>query len=651
MAASISFSDTNSGLQVGINNGRIESYLPPERPETPPNPSAIIPFSRDRDFVERGAILDQIHQKCCILGSRTALIGLGGVGKSQLAIEYAFRTRERSPETWILWVHASNAARFEQSYRDIADRVKVFGRRDPKVNIFKLVHDWLCDERRKWVLILDNVDDAGFLFGGTGQNRAEDSPLVSYLPQCQHGAILVTTRSKTTALELVEERDFILVEPMDKTDAVVLFKKKLSNQNDNGSITELVTALEYMPLAIVQAAAYISKRTPRCSVRQYLEKFRENDRKRASLLDFEGGKLRRDRDAKNSIIITWQISFDHIRKIRSSAAELLSLMSFFDRQGIPETLLRGQNEPRDARPDEEDNNAEDNVDNDDNDDSSEDDDVSTDEHEEFENDISTLRSYSFISFNANESSFEMHGLVQLATRRWLEAQGQQEKWKQHFIRNLYLELPGGQHENWATCQTLFPHAQSAARQKPEEQESLKMWATILYRAAWYAEQIGNGATAEEMSVAAMKARKKLLGREHQDTLWSMLLVGAVYNFRGQWDAAESLFVQLGVDHPSTLTSMANLASTFWNQGRWEEAESLFVQVMETRKSKLGVDHPDTLTSMNNLARTFKSKGEEGKAIKLMEDCVGRLKRILGPGHPHTKSSEDALIHWRMEDLD
>ncbi|PQE24997.1 hypothetical protein CJF32_00009547 [Rutstroemia sp. NJR-2017a WRK4] len=135
-----------------------------ERSETPPNPSIVIPFSRDTDFVERGTILDQIYQKCTVSGSRTALVGLGGVGKSQLAIEYAYRTRDRSPETWIFWVHASNAARFEQSFRDIANCVKIPGRQNLQANIFQLVCDWLRNDRKgKWVLILDNMDDAGFL--------------------------------------------------------------------------------------------------------------------------------------------------------------------------------------------------------------------------------------------------------------------------------------------------------------------------------------------------------------------------------------------------------------------------------------------------------------------------------------------------------
>ncbi|KAM3082319.1 hypothetical protein ACMFMG_004763 [Clarireedia jacksonii] len=103
MASTIFSGDANHGLQGGTFNGSVNAefhhHAPPERSETPPNPSIVIPFSRDTDFVERGTLLDQIYQKCTVSRSRTALVGLGGVGKSQLAIEYTYRTRDRSPET------------------------------------------------------------------------------------------------------------------------------------------------------------------------------------------------------------------------------------------------------------------------------------------------------------------------------------------------------------------------------------------------------------------------------------------------------------------------------------------------------------------------------------------------------------------------
>ncbi|KAH7418767.1 hypothetical protein BKA64DRAFT_590888 [Cadophora sp. MPI-SDFR-AT-0126] len=714
MATAISFGDGNSGLQGGIFNGPVNAqfhhHTSPERPETPPNPSIVIPFSRDTDFVERG-VLDQIHQKCDVLGSRTALVGLGGVGKSQLAIEYAYRTRDRSPETWVFWVHASNAARFEQSFRDIANCVKIPGRQNPQADIFQLVHDWLRDDRKgKWVLILDNVDDTGFLKtrksgqdGDTGAIKGGRlRPLVSYLPQCSHGSILITSRSGEAALQLVGQNDIIKVDSMKKREALELFRRKVGPEVDDDGTDDLVEELESIPLAITQAAAYIRENWPRCSARQYLNDFQKNDRKKERLLGKQGGMDRRDWEAENCIIITWQISFEYILTTRQSAAGLLSLMSFFDRQGIPDTLLRNRNEQRDSTQDTKHDNEGNcaNYDTEHND-HDEDSTSQSSADDEFEDDVFILRQFSFISANKAGTTFEMHRLVQLATRKWLEDRAQAERWKHQFIKNLNAELPTGEYENWERCQTLFPHAQSAAGQKPTKQESLLDWASVLYKAAWYAWMIGNGVEAETMSVQAMKVRKKILGNEHKYTLSGMAMVGLAYKLNGRWGAAEELEVQvmetrktkLGVDHPSTLTIMANLASTFWNQGRWDDAEKLEVQVMETSKTKLGVDHPDTLTSvanlastywkqgrwedaekldvqvtetfktklgvdhpdtltsMNNLAFTWKGNGKQTEAVRLMEECVQGQKRVLRVNHPHFVSSCSALDIWKAEQED
>ena len=166
------------------------------------------------------------------------------------------------------------------------------------------MHDWLRDDRkREWVLILDNVDDAGFFVearstGRDGQTNGIDRrdlrPLSSYLPQCPNGSILMTTRSKNEALKLVEPRNIIAIGPMNRVDALALFENKLGGHDDSDDATQLAAALEFMPLAIVQAAAYISQRAPRYSVRQYLQNFQKNDSKRTSLLNYEGGQPRRD---------------------------------------------------------------------------------------------------------------------------------------------------------------------------------------------------------------------------------------------------------------------------------------------------------------------------------------------------------------------
>jgi hypothetical protein len=288
----------------------------------------------------------------------------------------------------------------------------------------------------------------------------------------------MTTRSREVALKLVEQNDIVVVEPMDEVHAIALFEKKLGMQSNSIDIAELAAALEFMPLAIVQAAAHISQRAPRCSVQQHLEEFRKSDRKKTGLLNHEGGHLRRDWEAKNSIITTWEISFDYIHQARPSAADLLSFMSFFGRQGIPEDLVRrGRADVGDEKSNDEDSTSES---------------ISDDG---FEDNILTLRNYSFISANADKTTFEIHRLVQLATRTWLSAHAQLERWKQQFIKNLCAEFPIGEFENWDKCQSLFPHAKSAVAHRPEEKDSLREWASLLYKAAWYAYRRGNAGDA------------------------------------------------------------------------------------------------------------------------------------------------------------
>ena len=592
-----------------------------------------------------------------------ALVGLGGVGKSKLAIEYAHRTRDRSSDTWVFWVYASNAARFEQAYRDTADVIKIAGREDPRANIFKLVHDWLHGCGGTWLMILDNVDDADFFVNAQApiQSQSSDSdrrtlrPLRDYLPQSQNGSILITTRSRESALKLSEWNDLIPVDPMAASNAVELLEKKLESteQRNDKDHVELAAALEFMPLAIVQAAAYISQGESRCSVQQYLAEFRKSDRRKTNLLDLEGGQLRRDGEAKNSIIITWQISFDHIRRTRLSAADLLSLMSFFDRQGIPESLVRdraqAENGPG-SREEPYSGDGQGNSNEDDSDSDSDSDSISeSDKDNEFEKDVRILRKYSFISFDTNQT-FEMHSLVQLATRKWLKANGQLEVWKQCYIKNLSAKFPIGEHENWIDCQALFPHVKSAVTQRPKGEKSLRDWTSLMHNAAWYSWRKGSITEAVDLSQIAMKMRKKRLGQEHKETLASMSMLSQAYGLGGRWKEAEELQVRvmeiakrvLGEEHPNTLTSMNNLASVLSSQGKYGEAERIHRQALALRERVLGKEHPDTLGSMNNLALVLSSQGKYEEAERIHRQALALKERVLGKEHPSTLTSMNNL---------
>ena len=251
-------------------------------------------------------------------------------------------------------MHASNAERIEQGYREIAEQVKIAGRTDPQNNIFELVARWLRDESNgKWLLVLDNADDdivhslsrtSVSKAAASGETSQSKRPLSAYIPQRANSALLVTTRARSVATKLVEPRDVIAVEPMTEVDATALLKKKLDIADIESDMEELTNILEYMPLAIVQAAAYIQQKGSRYqyTVRRYIKEFQKSDKRKTSLLNYEAGDLRRDPEAKNSIIITWQISFTYIREQWPSSADLLALMSFFDRQGIPKEALTVQ---------------------------------------------------------------------------------------------------------------------------------------------------------------------------------------------------------------------------------------------------------------------------------------------------------------------
>ncbi|KAJ5651655.1 hypothetical protein N7507_009081 [Penicillium longicatenatum] len=666
--ASISFRGYNHGLQIGDNSGPIhaEFHLPPERPETPPSPLSTVPFARGRDFISRDALLRQIREKSSVPGSRIALVGLGGVGKSQLAIEYSYQIRSESAATWVFWVHASNEARFEQSFRDIADQLKIPGRQDPKANIFRLVENWLRDEKKgRWVCILDNADDDKFLCSLPAAEKgaltkelpnASTKPLLEYVPRSRNGFTIITSRSREVALKLIKHTDLIQVNPMERSKALELLQKTLDQPGESRESQEsqqLVEELECMPLAIVQAASYIRERGRRYSVAQYLRDFRKSDREAINLLKKEAG--------------------------------------------IPEDLIRRQpSARRTARTEISDDSTDGETSG-----------SESGEGPDFEDDITTLRNYSFISVDESGTSFTMHRLMQLTTRAWLKSYGEIGRWRERFIRNLSDEFPTGEYENWERCRSLFPHVRAAISQRPESREPLlsgniadardmaskshKQRVKLLgaqaeealastamlaeayslegrweeaeqlqfmdYLASTYWNQ-GRWEEAEQLQLQVMEISKAKLGVDHPDTLTSMANLSSTYWSQGRWDEAEQLQLQvmetrktkLGVDHPDTLTSMANLSSTYRNQGRWDEAEQLQLQVMETRKTKLGVDHPDMLTSMANLAFTWKSSGYNTRALDLLRDCLAKQRQILGVNHPDTVSNSQSLLEWETEML-
>ena len=372
--------------------------------------------------------------------------------------------------------------------------------------------------------------------------------------------------------------------------------------------------LQPIPLAITQASAYITVYAPRVTVSKYLQILKNDEKNLIRLLSNNEVDLRRDTGVPNSVIRTWQISFSQIKDKHTAAADLLSRMCMLDRQGIPEFLICEDGKPS----------------------------------LDFEEAIGLLIQFSFVLEGKGKKVFAIHRLVQLATKKWIETNGEVERFQKEALRLVWLKYPTGNHENWMTCEALEPHAQVVLNYIYDSKDCKLQQSRILHNGACYALKQGRFKISDEMVC---------LGSDDPNTLASLSLLASTYRDQGRRTEAEKLELQilktkkkvLGVEHPSTLASMNNLALTYWNQGRWKEAEELEVQVLEIRKRVLGVEHPDTLQSMNNLASTYWDQGRWKEAEELEVQVLEMSKRVLGVEHPDTLVSIGnlALTYWNQ----
>ncbi|EMD87538.1 hypothetical protein COCHEDRAFT_1113263 [Bipolaris maydis C5] len=617
-------------MNFNVGPDRADNTLPASRRQL--EPFSMVPFAPDPDYVDRPDILAWIRDKCAGNGARAALVGLGGVGKSQIAIQYAHRIRDASPQTFIFWVHASTRARFEEAYKDIADRLQLPGKDDPKANVLQLVRNWLRDERNgKWFMVLDNVDDVETFFPSRKRKRDEtdtdsSTPLAVYLPQSLNGAILVTSRSKDAASNLVGGHNKICeVLAMSTGEGLQLLRNKLCNPPLEESALKLLHELNCIPLAITQAAAYMN-RCANMTVARYLDDFQKNDKKRECLLKWDVVELRRDESASSSILTTWQMSFDQIRYERPSAADLLSLMSFFSPQGIPEwTLRRFRNYTvRETATEDEEDEEED--------------------HDcGFGEDLATLEAYSLVSTTADHTC-EMHALVQFCTRVWLSSYGSAERWEGEFIELMKKELPFGTYKNWEKWQQLFPHIEPLFHSKPATRGILPSWAKVLKNAAHYFYEKGDFTTAAQIAAKILAVEEKTLGPSDMRTLLTMTLLAAVTRDQGRPEEAvkfsrqalEASTKALGEYDPLTLANMVLLASTLCDQGKHDEAENIHQKALEKYKKELGEKHYSTLSAKRMLASVMYFQNKYSDAERLFQE-------VLEVGKKELRENEDLML--------
>ncbi|KAH8654872.1 hypothetical protein BGZ61DRAFT_405158, partial [Ilyonectria robusta] len=572
----------------------------------------IVPFGRNHDFVGRESILHDIVSRVppdldnddC---QRTAIEGLGGVGKTQVALEAIYQVHE-THDCSIFWVPTINTTSFENAYREIGRQLGIPGLDNDQADVKTLVKLALSSETAgPWLLVIDNADDKELLFGDEG--------LCKYLPFSRKGSILFTTRNHEVASNLdIPTTNILNMAEMNSSEATQLLHNNLreSQTRDMQSPGSLVACLAYLPLAIKQASSYMAKTG--MSTTKYLDYFRSGDKTRIKLLSRDFEDRSRYDTIRNPIAATWIISFDHILRDAPLAAEYLKFICLLAEKDIPVSLLpRGE------------------------------DDLAAEEA------IGTLKGYAFITEREDSSSFDIHRLVRLAMRNWLEEEGE---WTQCFtivIQQLARVYPTSQHENKEVWTEYLPHAQASLEGRGECKDENALH-RLLARVGNCYGYLGKLQVSMEIQQQTLELSTRVFGPEHPNTLGSMNNLAITLRKHGKYVAAKSMHRQtlelrkriLGPEHPGTLASMYGLASVLSSQRKYVAAERILQQTLDLQRVVLGPEHPDTLRSIHGLTLSLEMQGKHNTAEQIFQQTLDLRRVVLGPEHPDTLKSMHGL---------
>jgi tetratricopeptide (TPR) repeat protein len=543
------------------------------------------------------------------------IYGLGGCGKSALALEFAYCALATHVRRVVFWVPAISQESFELAFRDIGVRLRIPGVGDDNANVKQLVREALSSENlRDWLMIVDNADDPKVLLEVDSKNP-KSVRLIDYIPHSNEGLVLFTTRSRKLATELTQTH-VLPLDDMGEAEARQLLICRTANKallNEEATVNKLLETLTGLPLAIVQAAAFINQNDISCS--EYLSLFQHADTK-AELFRERFEQPDRYQGIDSAIAQTWHISFEQIQRQDPLAAEYLSFIACIDRISIPQSLLP----PGDSLV-------------------------------QRTKALGTLTGYAFLTERQctvqgsnKDRLFDMHRLVHMALIWWLEGHDRRKTWTAIAAARVEELVPYGGHERREVWTAYLPHAIHVAGPKVAIDSAKR--APLLERIGRCQESIGQYSAAEMAHREAWSLLKDTLGPEHPNTLTSMGNLAWVLDRQGRYEEAKSMNRQtlarrenvLGPEHPDTLTSMSNLASVLDKQGKYEEAESINRQTLARREKVVGPEDLDTLTSMSNLASVLSRQGKYEEAESIHRQTLARYKMVVGPEHPDTLTS-------------
>lgn len=615
---------------------------------------------------------------------RFALCGLGGVGKTQIALAHAHWHWLNYPEQSVFWISASDADQLRDSLGLIAAHCRISRIEDSTDIMLDRVRRWLSDEvNGHWLMIIDSADNIDTFSNASGDNQpggfqaAKSVPSAGigrYVPACLHGKVLITTNNKSTAESLADPRNVLEVHPMNQHFACILLRKHLTegdgtstsikNRHEpwrNEDLILLASKLGCLPLALVQAAAYISKNS--LTVTGFLELIANNQSNLPGILEPGVQAHNGSSDLSLAIMSTWTVAFHQIKAECTRAANLLSIMAFYEAERIPKDLLTR---------------------------------FHTDISQNVSQVLDTLLVYSFITADSENETFSMHRLVQLEMRKRLSACKTEKKWADEALVLISENFPGGEYESWSLCAALIPHSLKVLRSElygPTEamplgilqskisryylNRGLYQQAEVWSRKAldnltllpgveqkdvydtksdrvFVLQKLGAFDEAEDLAKEVWKGRRSTLGAKHEDTMRILATLGVIYAEQGRYAEGErelrkilkSLERALEADDIQILTIKYRLGAILRRLGRYKEAEEYLRAAVQGHEKKLGPHHPDTLKAYWMLGQLLHDWGMYAEAERMDMDTWTLQKRddILGPDHPDTIKSHYALAN-------
>ncbi|HEX8129298.1 MAG TPA: FxSxx-COOH system tetratricopeptide repeat protein [Pyrinomonadaceae bacterium] len=575
---------------------------------TPHNTPAVwnVPHTRNPFFTGRTQVLDDLSQALIATG-KAALSGMGGVGKTQTAVEYAYR--HRGEYKTVLWAKADSEDALKAGYAAIASRLKLPEKDETdREKVVLAVKRWL-EAQTGWLLILDNADEL---------------KLVSDLLRREWGGhILLTTRALATgSISRIEITEMM---PDEGTLFLLRRSKLIALDDDHGAATEadqklageITREVGGLPLALDQAGAFIEERPS--SLAEYLELYRT-----------EGVKLRAERGGIISdhepVTITFSLAFRQVENANAAAADMLRACAFLAPDAIPEEIfVTGAEELGDNLA------------------------AMTGGGVNLVKMFGEATRFSLIRRNTQNGTIEVHRLVQQVLKDEMDVATRQ-LWAERVVRALNESFPLVEHQNWPLCEKLLPHAQEAARLIDEYGFEFPEVTRLLNQAGYYCIERAQYREAEPLFVRALSIREKALGPEHPDVATSLNNLAILYNRQGEYAEAEPLLVRalsireksLGSEHPDVAQSLNNLAFLYSKQGKYAEAEPLYVRALSICEKVLGSEHPDVATSLNNLAFLYNKQGKYAEAEPLYVRALRIREKSLGSEHPDVAQSLNNL---------